>query len=298
MDIVSETTRNVIDRRRLELLTHLQSLLGSFDDRAALPRVLAGLADADHPDLAEIDVPPVRVGPPAGRPARQPAAVRPERVRSLDDDLLLEETDRGRVAWLPLRSSGSDPADPPVLVVALSDRLPADPHYLEFLTLIGAVVSQALDRLHLLEAERRNAMNERRMSEALQRSLLTPPVQQPGLKVAVRYLPASHHAQIGGDWYDAFTVRDGALTLAIGDVTGHDREAAAAMGQVRNLMRGIAFTLAEPPSGIMVALDEAIHGLNVGTSATAVLAKVESSPGTPPGSYRLRWTVAGHLPPR
>ena len=229
----------MIDRRRLELLTHLQTLLGAFDDRTALPRVLAGLVDADHPDLAEIEYREV-----GGRAVRRAPArgtvlpVRAERGRCGDQDLVLEETDRGRVAWLPLRSSGADLADPPVLVVALSDRLPADAEYLDFLGLIGGRGAPGARPAAPAAGRAPDRPNERNMSEALQRSLLTPPVQRPGLQVAVRYLPASHDAQIGGDWYDAFTVRDGALALAIGDVTGHDREAAAEMAQVRNLMRG------------------------------------------------------------
>ena len=139
--------------------------------------------------------------------------------------------------------------------------------------------------------------NERTMSEALQRSLLTPPVQQPGLQVAVRYLPASHDAQIGGDWYDAFTVRDGALALAIGDVTGHDREAAAEMGagaqpDARNRLH--ARRAAERDHGRARRGDPRAAGRHQrhrrpgqGRAGTRRAA----------GHHRLRWTVAGHLPP-
>ncbi len=296
INIVSETTRQVIDRRRLELLTRLQALLGASDDRAAMPRLLAGLAELDHPDLLEVEYRESATVPAEDAVShtvlpRSPGQPLPE------GDLVLEETARGRVAWLPLRSSGADPADPPVLVVALSDRLPAGPEYLNFLSLMAAVVRQAMDRLQLLESERRVVRTERDLSEALQRSLLTAPAQRPGLQVAVRYLPAAHEVQIGGDWYDAFVVRDGSLTLTVGDVTGHDREAAASMAQVRNLMRAIAYTLAEPPSRIMTALDEAISGLDVDTTATALLAKVDPVADEPSGDQVLRWTVAGHLPP-
>ena len=69
------------------------------------------------------------------------------------------------------------------------------------------------------------------------------------LQIAVRYQPAAEEAQVGGDWYDAFVVRDGCTLLAIGDVAGHDQDAAAAMGQVRNLLRGIAYSTDEPTRG-------------------------------------------------
>ena len=71
------------------------------------------------------------------------------------------------------------------------------------------------------------------MSEVLQRSLLTDPPQNDHLEIVVRYRPAAAQVQVCGDWYDAFVNSDGATCLVIGDVTGHDREAAAVMGQVR-----------------------------------------------------------------
>ena len=54
----------------------------------------------------------------------------------------------------------------------------------------------------------------------------------------MRYRPAAHEAQVGGDRYDAFLQPDGATMLVIGDVVDHDSDAAAAMGQaVRDLGR-------------------------------------------------------------
>src|SRR3954451_1441283 len=45
--------------------------------------------------------------------------------------------------------------------------------------------------------------------------------------------------QVGGDRYDTFQVSDGSTELVVGDVSGHDQEAAV-MAQVRNVLRGIA----------------------------------------------------------
>ena len=84
----------------------------------------------------------------------------------------------------------------------------------------------------------------------------------------------------------------------IGDVTGHDRTAAAAMAQLRNLLRGIAHALDGTPAGVLSALDRAGHDLQVTTLATAVLARVEDPPGSSPAGERwLRWSNAGHPPP-
>jgi serine phosphatase RsbU (regulator of sigma subunit) len=136
------------------------------------------------------------------------------------------------------------------------------------------------------------------MSEALQRSLLTDPPQADDLEIVVRYLPAAERAHVGGDWYDAFQVGDGSTMLVIGDVTGHDRHAAAAMAQVRNVLRGVAHSQPESPARVLAALDRAMSDLAVGTLATAVLARIERwQPDGAPAQRLLRWSNAGHPAP-
>ncbi|MEU2349688.1 SpoIIE family protein phosphatase [Modestobacter sp. NPDC049651] len=162
----------------------------------------------------------------------------------------------------------------------------------------AAQCAQALDRVGRLVEERRRASATRTLAETLQRSLLTDPPQVAHLRINVRYRPAAAEAQVGGDWYDAFLSPDGATTLAVGDVTGHDWTAAAVMGQVRNLLRGVAHALDAPPATTLTALDRAMRDLDVGTLATALLARVEQPAGSADSSARvLRWSCAGHLPP-
>jgi serine phosphatase RsbU (regulator of sigma subunit) len=168
---------------------------------------------------------------------------------------------------------------------------------LEILDALAAQCAQGLDRIQIRAAERRSAAAARRMSATLQRSLLTDPPRPPGLQIAVRYRPAAREAQVGGDWYDAFRNADGGTSLVIGDVAGHDRDAAAAMGQFRNLLRGIAYAVAEPPAKVLSALDRAVRDLAVGSLATAVLARVEPAAGDVPGARLLTWSNAGHPPP-
>jgi sigma-B regulation protein RsbU (phosphoserine phosphatase) len=136
------------------------------------------------------------------------------------------------------------------------------------------------------------------VAETLQRSLLTPPPQPDDLEIAVRYLPASSTLHVGGDWYDAFQQPDGATLLVIGDVVGHNLDAAAAMGQVRSILRGIAYDRNEDPARVLARVDAALTGLRIGTLATALIARLEQ-PAELAGSGRrvLRWSSAGHLPP-
>jgi len=139
---------------------------------------------------------------------------------------------------------------------------------------------------------------QRELAEGLQRALLTPPPQQHHLEVAVRYEPAAQAAQVGGDWYDAFLQRDGATLLVIGDVVGHDTEAAAAMSQVRAMLRGIAVHSGAGPAGVLRGVDEVTDTLRSEITATVVVARLEQTPEERGrGLTRLRWSNAGHPPP-
>jgi hypothetical protein len=139
---------------------------------------------------------------------------------------------------------------------------------------------------------------QRTAAVTLQRSLLTVLPEPDHLHITARYLPASGGVEIGGDWYDAFVLDDGATNIVIGDILGHDLTAAAHMGQVRNLLRGIAADRLQPPSDIIDRLDHALASLDVGALATCLLARVEQSAGQAEEGLRtLRWTNAGHPPP-
>jgi PAS domain S-box-containing protein len=144
----------------------------------------------------------------------------------------------------------------------------------------------------------RLAATNQRVAERLQLSLLSPPVQPDHLELEVRYRPATHGVEIGGDWYDAFLQRDGATVLVIGDVMGHDIDAAAAMGQVKTLVRGIAYDRQEEPAGVLRRADHALVGLQVPALATALVCRVEQDDGAlAAGERRLRWASAGHPEP-
>jgi PAS domain S-box-containing protein len=164
----------------------------------------------------------------------------------------------------------------------------------------------AVDRATLREVADRAALaldsaalheQERRMAEELQRSLLTDPPAPDHSQIAVRYVPAVQAAQVGGDWYDAFLQPGRATVLAIGDVVGHDTVAAAAMGQLRSLLRGIAYSSGSGPAAVLSALDRAMDGLQVHTLATAAVARLEQEAvDRERGETRLRWSSAGHPP--
>ena len=136
---------------------------------------------------------------------------------------------------------------------------------------------------------------QRDLADALQRSMLTAPPEPDHCEIAVRYVPAAEGAEIGGDWYDAFLQEDGGTVLAIGDVAGHDTRAAAAMGQVRGLLRGIGYSSGGTPAEILTSLDRAVQGLALDTMATALVARLEESDeDLRAGRTWFRWSSAGH----
>jgi serine phosphatase RsbU (regulator of sigma subunit) len=148
---------------------------------------------------------------------------------------------------------------------------------------------------------------QRALADALQRSMLTDPPHSEHCEIVVRYQPAAEGAEVGGDWYDAFLQPGGETVLAIGDVVGHDVRAAAAMGQVRGLLRGIGYARGGSPAEVLTELDRAVQGFGLDTMATALVARLETQDARRdaarettrlrPGQVLLRWASAGHPPP-
>jgi serine phosphatase RsbU (regulator of sigma subunit) len=161
-----------------------------------------------------------------------------------------------------------------------------------------ATLRDLADRIALALDNSRLYEQQRRLAEGLQRSMLTEPPEPDHAEIQVRYLPAVQAAEVGGDWYDAFLQPNGATVLVIGDVVGHDTAAAASMGQLRGMLRGIAYRDGIGPAAVLADLDAAIEGLGMGTMATAAIARVEQTPEErAQGLTRLRWSNAGHPPP-
>jgi PAS domain-containing protein len=155
---------------------------------------------------------------------------------------------------------------------------------------VGRRAGVALDTLALYA-------RQRDLAAELQRSLLTDPPETEQAEVVVRYVAAAEEAQVGGDWYDAFLQADGSTVLVIGDVMGHDTRAAAAMGQLRALLRGISYTTNTGPAEMLSRLDAAIEGLDVQTTATSLVVRVDPLEPGAAGPATMCWSNAGHPPP-
>ncbi|MFJ3553091.1 SpoIIE family protein phosphatase [Streptomyces sp. NPDC090114] len=134
----------------------------------------------------------------------------------------------------------------------------------------------------------------RNIAERLQRSLLPRLPEIGHLRLAARYAASSATAQVGGDWYDAFVLPGGDISMVIGDVSGHNLDAAIAMSQLRSMLRGIAVDRQEPPETVLRRLDLANHSLYHESTATCVYALLK---GPEDGPWELVHSSAGHPPP-
>lgn len=155
------------------------------------------------------------------------------------------------------------------------------------LAALGGYVAQAVQRAELLD-DRRTA------ASTMQKALLTKLPTHEHIQMAARYLAASHADHVGGDWYDALHIDDTRLALVIGDVTGHNIHAAAAMSQWRSVLRALLIDRQESPSAMLRRLEHISRALGSASLASAVLAYLDT---TPAGTYTLTWANAGHPPP-
>ncbi|MEU0144435.1 PP2C family protein-serine/threonine phosphatase [Streptomyces sp. NPDC006288] len=127
------------------------------------------------------------------------------------------------------------------------------------------------------------------LAQALQRKMLPATLPSfPGLRTAARYAPARDGLDIGGDWYDGFLLPDGSLGLAIGDVQGHDVEAAAFMGQIRIAMRAVASSAADPGE-VVGRTNDLIMSMDSTLFATCSFLRLD------PRTRELRSARAGHV---
>ncbi|GAB3977979.1 hypothetical protein GCM10029978_069350 [Actinoallomurus acanthiterrae] len=134
---------------------------------------------------------------------------------------------------------------------------------------------------------------ERRQAIDMQRSILPLPprvIDKPGLRAAVRYLPAGILSRVGGDWYETSAIDGEGVFLAIGDVSGHGRNAAAAMARLRNGLSGLAFTGASPDR-LLAWLNRLTLHWPTSLTATALAGRFD------PETRTLTWAQGGHFPP-
>ena len=149
---------------------------------------------------------------------------------------------------------------------------------------LGRRAGLAIHKARLFEREHRAA-------ESFQEASLPASLPQvPGLALDAFYAPGRAEAQVGGDWYDALRLVDGRVVISIGDVAGSGLDAAVTMGNMRQIIRGIAQVHADPAL-MLDAADRALRLEHPDKFVTAFVGVFDAI------SHTLTYASAGHPPP-
>lgn len=223
-----------------------------------------------------------------GEPATRGAALTPERlsthVTSTELVDVIERLGAASYVVVPLRARRRTHGA--LTVVNMPGSPPLTDEDLDLLSEVGRRAGLAIDNARLYAREHDAAIS-------LQRSLLPTLPTIDGLAVHAEYLAGAQTAEVGGDWYDVLPLADGTVGLAIGDVMGHDLAAAAAMGQLRSVLRSYAWE-GDDPAAVLARLDRLVQGLGMAQLATCCYLRLERRPD---GGGLLTLSNAGHPPP-
>ncbi|WP_432254036.1 SpoIIE family protein phosphatase [Streptomyces sp. HNM1019] len=188
-------------------------------------------------------------------------------------------TKRAAWAFLPLLA----PSGPVGCCVVSYDR-PHDftPDERAVLTSFAGLIAQALDRARLYDAEHQ-------LAHSLQSGLLPATLPTvPGLEVAARYLPTARGMDVGGDFYDLIRCDATTVAAAIGDVQGHNVNAAVLMGQVRTAVHA---TAGASPGEVLARTNRLLTDLDPGLFTSCLYAHIDLA------HHRAHLATAGHPPP-
>jgi serine phosphatase RsbU (regulator of sigma subunit)/anti-sigma regulatory factor (Ser/Thr protein kinase) len=158
---------------------------------------------------------------------------------------------------------------------------------------LDTVYRAMADRIQISTREHLQALEdlerERSMAAQLQETLLPEIPAIEGLQINTAYATPAEGTQIGGDWFDVFTLSDRLVGLSVGDVTGHGLRAVASMGFIRQAIRVVARLDANPAS-VLERVNRIVCAEQT-SMASAFFGVYDRRDGT------LRYSLAGHGPP-
>jgi anti-sigma regulatory factor (Ser/Thr protein kinase) len=164
---------------------------------------------------------------------------------------------------------------------------PAD---LALIDVLVRTVGLAIARSRQDERQERALAEERAVGLTFQKGLLPHIPDRIGpVDLATRYRNGDPGVHVGGDWFDAIETDDG-LVLVVGDVQGHDAQAAALMGQLRTVVR-VTASEGHPPSGVLARTADYLERLGSDLLATVLVVHLDVT------SRLATVACAGHLPP-
>ncbi len=168
----------------------------------------------------------------------------------------IEETDRqlhalGVRAAIPMEVQGKIRG---LLLVGERLHAPIDSEDLEYLASLSNLAVGTLENMRLLEEiiVKQRMEEDLRIAAEIQKGLLPSVLPViPGFGLAARTIPTH---QVGGDFYDAITLDDGRILIAIADVSGKGTPASLIMANIQAAVRAL--------SGIQIDLADLVARVN------------------------------------
>ncbi len=291
LDVVSETTEQVVNARRLQCLgTLVGNLVSATQITHVCTQAVAALTECGD------DVHSVEVHLSAGDRLVRVATNRRGAADGVSEETLERVLADGALVilddtWVPdqpvrrvaVPTGGADVGG--VLVAELNPKRPFDQGYRDFVELVAGNIGAALENAYRRSVE----LGEQRViNDALQSAMLQPASDLP--TVAARYLPATGSLSVGGDWYDVISLEDGRRALVVGDCVGHGLAAATVMGQLRSASRALLLE-GRSPAEVLEAMDRFASSVDGAICTTMICSVLDLDERT------ITYAIAGHPPP-
>jgi len=142
------------------------------------------------------------------------------------------------------------------------------------------------DRRRALEVEKEDLVSELKLAQAIQATLIPPPIQRDDIECVARIIPTRY---IGGDYVHSNVIKDRWLYLILLDVSGHGISAAMVVARLHGMVRRLTLTKQRPVQ-ILQRLNQAAQRLLQHTYffLTAAVARIDLKNG------ELDYATAGH----
>lgn len=144
-----------------------------------------------------------------------------------------------------------------------------------------SVILDVTERRRVEQQREEMLSREQRIAEVLQKALVPDALREvPGAEIAASYEASLSEAQVGGDFYDVFSLGCGKTGILIGDVAGKGLGAAIRVAAARHTIRSYAY-LDPRPGRIMTLTNDALCREEAGVAPmlTAFLAVVDTNVG-------------------
>ena len=132
--------------------------------------------------------------------------------------------------------------------------------------------------------------DQRALSLHLQQALLSPPQKVRGVSLGHAYESATANVEVGGDFYDFFSLSRGRVAIVIGDVSGKGVDAAILASLVKNGLRAYLAEEENVATAVAKANRLFIRDSPLASFATLFCGILDPARGD------LRYLLAGHPP--